>query len=315
MNSSTRKTSMMLSAIALPLALGLPLIASPIGASDACKKSASDALHSCNKGAISDFWLQRAKCQNLPTAQQRLQCIASALNELGEALEECDDQHDARLDVCDSLGGGIYHPEIDPDDFVPVIDNPFLPLLPGTTWIYEQKEQDGEVEHIEVTVTDVEKEILGVTCTEVRDVVSIGGEVVEDTRDWFAQDKCGNVWYFGELSLSYEDGELAGLSGSWEAGEDGAKPGIVMEAKPAVGDVYRQEFLIGEAEDIGGVLSLKKSVTVPYGTFTNCLKTEDYTPLEPGGLEHKFYALGVGLVLELDPESGDRTELIEIHYN
>ncbi len=299
--------------IALPFALALTPIA-PSGAQGACKKSAADAHHSCRKAAAAEFWLQRAKCLNLPSAQLRLECIADALHALDEAFDGCEEQLDARREVCESLGGGIYHPEIDPDDFVEVIDHPYLPFLPGASWVYE-KESDGEVERIEVTVTGETVEILGVTCTQVRDVVSIDGEVQEDTRDWFAQDECGNVWYFGEISLNFEDGEIASLSGSWKAGEDGAKPGIVMLAKPGVGDVYRQEFLIGEAEDVGGVLSLKQPVTVPYGSFKDCLQTEDYSPLSPGALEHKFYAQGVGLVLELDPESGERTELIEFHLD
>lgn len=289
-----------------------PLSAGPAGASkDPCEKAAGEALLACRKQATSDLWLQRAKCSNLPIFEDRVACTAAALAQYEEQVDLCWEQHSARLEVCAQLGGGYYAPQIRPEDFVPLIDNPYLPLLPGTTLIYE-KHSDGELEHIEVSVTDETKQILGVSCTVVRDVVWVDGELAEDTHDWFAQDKWGNVWYFGELSQGFEDGELVSLGGSWQAGEDGALPGIVMEASPQWGDVYRQEFLLAEAEDVGAVLSLTQSVSVPYGSFTGCLQTEDYTPLEPDALEHKFYALGVGLVLELDVESGERTELIAI---
>ena len=127
-----------------------------------------------------------------------------------------------------------------------------------------------------------------------------------------AQDVEGNVWYFGELSMEFEDGEPVGLEGSWEAGEDGAKPGIVMWANPEVGEVYRQEFFLTEAEDMGEVLSLDQTVTVPYGRFENCVMTKDFTPIEPDVEENKFYASGVGVVLEIDVESGERAELVDV---
>ena len=195
-----------------------------------------------------------------------------------------------------------------------LIDNPWLPLLPGTTRIYE-KETDEGLERIEFIVTSQTKQILGVECTVVHDIVTLDGVVIEDTFDWLAQDQDGNVWYFGELSFDYEDGEFVGSSGSWLAGEDSAKPGIVMFAAPQVGDTYRQEFAIAEAEDAASIASLGESVCVPYGSFTNCLRTEEFTPISPEVLEYKYYAQGVGLVLEVDPESGERTELIAIEFH
>jgi len=296
---------------ALPLALALPLVASPTGEQDPCERSAVETLKSCRNEAQSDFWLARAKCSNLPTKGERTDCVLDALEEMEDAFEECREQRDARLDVCDALGGGIYHPLIDPKDFVEVIDNPYLPLLPGTHFIYE-KEIDEGTERVDLFVTDQTKEILGVECVAVHDIESLDDEVVEDTIDWFAQDAHGNVWYFGEISISFEDGEIESLDGSWQAGRDGAKPGIIMRADPEEGDFYRQEFLIGEAEDVAEVLSLSAMVKVHYGAFERCLQTEESSPLEPGGFEHKFYAAGVGLVLELDPESGERLELIDV---
>lgn len=204
-----------------------------------------------------------------------------------------------------------YDPPFDPQDFAGgPIDNPLLPLIPGTIRTYEKETEDG----LETTVVEVlpdVKVILGVTCTVVRDTVSLDGELVEDTLDWFAQDDEGNVWYLGEDSKEYEGGVLVGTEGSWEAGVDGAEPGVVMFAQPRLFATYRQEFYEGEAEDMATVLALDEIVTVPAGTYGGCLQTEDFTPLEPGISEEKFYAPGVGLVLEVDDE-GVRSELVDV---
>jgi hypothetical protein len=195
-----------------------------------------------------------------------------------------------------------------------------LPLLAGTRWVYEGDTEDG-LETITVTVTDEIKEIeypeesgQVFACVVVRDVVELDGEVIEDTFDWYAQDNAGNVWYFGELSKNFEDGELVDIEGSWKAGVEGAIPGISMPAAPRVGSVCRQEYALGEAEDMATVVSLgQENVAVPYGEFSDTvLKTGEYTPIEPDAYEHKYYAPGVGMVLEVNPESGERVELIEM---
>jgi hypothetical protein len=205
-----------------------------------------------------------------------------------------------------------YPVTIDPANFVETVDNPYFPLTPGTTWVYEGL-SEGEQERNEVTVTDETKVILGVTCVVVRDIVLIDGEVVEDTLDWYAQDVDGNVWYFGEAVQDFEDGELVSTAGSWEAGVDGAQPGIIMLAEPAVGDSYQQELYEGEAEDKGKVVATGETVTVPYGTFEDVLVTEDINPFEPGKVEQKFYAPGIGLILAEYVQGGDeRIELIEV---
>ncbi|MDQ3939987.1 MAG: hypothetical protein M3238_01410 [Actinomycetota bacterium] len=196
-----------------------------------------------------------------------------------------------------------YEPAIDPADFVDVIDNLYLPLEPGTTFVYEGI-SDGEKETDTVLVTHKTKEILGVTCTVVKDVVRVDGQITEKTFDWYAQDRFGNVWYFGENSHEYEDGRPVNAAGSWEAGVDGARPGIVMLGDPEVGDRYRQEFYAGEAEDFGEVLRLDASVRVPFGDYEEVLVTADSTPLEPEVLEHKFYAPGIGLVMEKKVRGG-----------
>ena len=205
-----------------------------------------------------------------------------------------------------------YSPQIEPGEFTTDVDNPYLPLTVGTRWVYEATDDEGATERIVVEVTNRTKRVMGVDCLVVRDTVTVDGEVFEDTFDWFAQDADGNVWYFGEETREFEDGEVSS-AGSWEAGMDGAQPGIVMKARPRVGDDYRQEFYEGEAEDRAKVLALDEQVSVPFGSFDGVLKTEDVNPLEPGVVEQKFYARGVGLVQEEEVRGGSgRTELIEM---
>ena len=178
-----------------------------------------------------------------------------------------------------------YAPQIDPSNFVDKIDNRYMMFTPGTTFIYEGKTADGP-ERVETYVSHKTREVLGVKCTVVRDKAFLNGKLSEDTFDWYAQDKEGNVWYFGEDTKEYENGKVVSTKGSWEAGVDGAKPGIVMEANPRVGDSYRQEYYEGEAEDMAEVLSLDASglndaVSVPYGSFGDVLMTKEWNPLEP----------------------------------
>jgi hypothetical protein len=189
-----------------------------------------------------------------------------------------------------------YEPAIDPADFVEGIDNPYLPFEPGTEYIYEVV-TEGEHERDVITVTNKTKEIMGVTCTVVRDVESVKGKLAEKTFDWYAQDRYGNVWYFGEYSEAYEDGKVS-TEGSWEAGVDGALPGIIMLGDPQIGDRYRQEYFAGEAEDIGEVVKLDASIEVPFGSFTDLIVIEEWNPLEPKIYEDDYYAEGVGLVFE-----------------
>ena len=208
--------------------------------------------------------------------------------------------------------GETYNPTINPSDFVAKIDNKYFPLTPGTTFIYRGKAEGG-TERNEVYVTHKTKKIIGVTCIEVEDKVWVNDKLSEMTLDWYAQDKDGNVWYFGEDSKGYEKGVVVSTKGSWEAGVDGAKPGIIMLANPEVGKSYRQEYYKGEAEDMAEVLSLNESVIVPYGPFDNCLKTKDWTPLESGVVENKYFCPGIGEVLSVTVKGGsERTELTEI---
>ncbi len=210
-----------------------------------------------------------------------------------------------------SDGKSSYNPRIRPKDFVSTIDNPYLPFQPGNRWVYEKVTDEG-IERIVLEVSEETKRVQGVETTVVHDTVTLDDIIIEDTWDWYAQDKAGNVWYFGEDTHEYEDGVPVNSHGAWQAGVDGAKAGIVMLARPLVGDRYRQEYYAGEAEDMAKILSLTDTVDVPFGSFNGVLKTKDFTPLEPGVAEHKLYAKGVGVVLELSvTDGGARTELIE----
>ena len=201
--------------------------------------------------------------------------------------------------------------EIIPGNFISIIDNAYFPLIPGAEYTYHAETEDG-LEVITSTVTYDTKVILGVTTRVVYVREEVDGELLEETYDWYAQDKSGNVWYFGELAMEYEDGEVS-TEGSWEAGIDGALPGIIMLGNPEVGQAYAQERAPEVAQDMGRVLHVSKTVSVPYGTFPNCIKTADFNLLEPGSNEFKYYAPGLGLVLEVQPsDQQKRVELVSV---
>jgi hypothetical protein len=185
-----------------------------------------------------------------------------------------------------------------------------LPLTPGSTWVYESIGAE-EVERIEVVVLQETRDVMGVVSTVVRDTVTVEGELVEDTYDWYAQDAEGNVWYMGEETAEYENGEVISTAGAWEAGVDGALPGIVMQAEPEVGDAYRQEFYPGEAEDMAEVVRVGVAEELAEESFEDLVVIEEWTPLEPDVIEAKSYAAGVGVVLEEVIEGGSgRIELV-----
>jgi len=197
----------------------------------------------------------------------------------------------------------------DPSNFTTEINNPFMPLDGGTTLIY--KSLDGSTVDT-FQVTEKTKIIDGVRCVVVHDTTTVDGQLEEDTLDYFAQDKQGNVWYFGEDTKQIQDGHVVGTEGSFRSGVDGALAGIIMEAHPKVGDSYQQEVAPGVAEDQALVLSLNASAKVPFGSFHHLLQTAETTPLEPTALENKYYASGIGVVLTIDKVTGDREQLVAI---
>jgi membrane-associated phospholipid phosphatase len=212
----------------------------------------------------------------------------------------------------DSKSPDTYQPNVDPADFVSSIDNPYFPLIPGTVFHLRGETEDG-VETEAITVTECTKEVMGVRTTVINDVVKVDGKVVEATLDWYAQDVDGNVWYFGEDTAEYENGKIINRHGAWEAGVDGAQPGIIMSADPQVLDSYRQEYYEGEAEDMFWVVGTGESLSVPLGEFDDVVRVLEFNPLEPRVVVEKRYAPGIGLLVERALSGGkENVELLEI---
>jgi hypothetical protein len=205
---------------------------------------------------------------------------------------------------------------LDPADFTAEITNEYLPMKAGTRWVYREIDSDGEIAKVVLTATGVTRRIAnGIIARVVRDTVSVDGELIEDTFDWYAQDSDGNVWYLGEDTAEFEDGRLTTRAGSFEAGVDGALPGIAMPGSPADDMAYRQEYYAGEAEDNGEVISTQEMADVPTGHYDDVLLTRDTSGLEPDVLEFKLYAPGVGQILVYGVSGGGgREELLSMTH-
>lgn len=233
--------------------------------------------------------------------------LALALAALAFGLAACGGDEEAQPN---EPGGAPPPAELDPADFTATVTHPLVPLSSVRETVFEGTEQaDGEEVRIRIEsrVLDETDVVAGVpvAVVEVKDYED--GELVERTLDYYAQHADGSVWYFGERVDDYEGGEVAGHSGQWLAGEDGAQPGIFMPAEPAVGDEFEQERAPGVAEDRSTVLEVGVDASTPAGDFTACIRTEDFAPLDDV-TEHKVYCPGVGLVLEEPP--GGRIELV-----
>ena len=318
-----RRVTMLLVAAVAALAASGAAVAGGYGhgrhGAKACSTTSAAARLACGNEVADGYWIAIGNCTNLSDRHEQRDCREEALADWRAARKECGEQFKAREEVCAEIGQAPYDPEVDPENFVnplavggDVAPNSYLPLVPGTRYVYEN-EAAGESVVVEVTRDTLELE--GVECIVVRDVVrdSESGDLIEDTDDYFAQDVQGNVWYFGEIARNYEDGVLVDLEGSWRAGVDGAKPGVVMFAAPQVGDAYRQEFFLGDAEDLARVTSLAGSAESPYASCSStCLVTDEFTPIEPDVLENKFYLPGIGKILTLDPETGEQEVLVDI---
>ena len=209
-----------------------------------------------------------------------------------------------------ALPQGSEPVELDPANFSTRIDNPYFPLVPGDRHVFRETDRQTR-QRVIVSVSNRTRLIAdGVVARIVHDRVTERGRVVEDTFDWYAQDSAGNVWYLGEDTVECRNGRIQNRSGSFEAGVDGAQPGVIMPADPVPGLEYRQEYYAGEAEDRAKVLSVDEQTEVPFGHFTGVLLTKDLVPLEPRVSEYKMYGRGVGLLLAVTTSGGEGREVL-----
>ncbi|CAN5330979.1 hypothetical protein BH24PSE2_BH24PSE2_24820 [soil metagenome] len=303
------------------------------GSATACQKTVGNMAASCYLELREEFRETFANCLNFADAADRNACREEANDTLAEDGELCEDQRQARFEVCSVLGEERYAPDplldpsidfIDPDSIPSVhAPNSYFSLQAGRTLVLRAGEDFEEL--VVVHATGDTREIQGVSCRVVVDVASVVEEDEEEggieyvaeeiTDDWYAQDQIGNVYYCGELSRNFEDGTLDNLDGSFEAGKDFAKAGVLIKASPMVGDAYRQEFALGEAEDLVRYMSLDAVPSDDEGgenpafpcAPAGCLKTFEWNPLEPESTEFKYYLAGVGLVLAVPLEDGEIT--------
>lgn len=303
----------------------------------ACSATADSLYRACSFDVGDTLFTAIANCRNLSAEAARERCLDSARAAREDDAATCQDVRDARHATCELLGEDRYAPDplkaragamIDPSS-IPAVHapNPYVSLADGRTFVFRTG-QNGEETGV-VHVTGAVREIRGVPCRVVADVAvelaTDGGAAhytpLEVTDDWLAQDGAGNVYYCGELSRSYEDGVLRDLDGSFEAGRDSAKAGYLIKVAPAIGSAHRQEFALGEAEDVVRYLDLHASPSGAEGGENaafpcnrGCLKTLESTALEPGQAEHKYYRPGIGVVLTVGLEdgapSGDRETLV-----
>jgi len=205
-----------------------------------------------------------------------------------------------------------YRPEINPNDYVPGVDNPYFVLRPGTTYVYEGM-LDGEAKHIEAYVANEVKKILGVAVMQVRERVYVKGKLEEETLRYYAQDRDGNVWCFGRDRSEYQYGRVTGRKGSWEAGVNGAEPGIIMLGDASQREPYRQSYLEGETEDMAQIIKTGEAASTQSGTYKDVIIIKEWTQLKPGAVTWKYYARDVGMIIEVRKQGGSgEIDLAEI---
>jgi len=305
--------------------------ASPTKFRGFCTETAFTLHEACYAGLAADRLVRKAVCMHVADTDERAGCFADREEQRQEDKDLCDGQKLTRLQACKLLGEGRYDPPFEPalfdDPRTPTKPNPFYPLTVGNKWQYGGTE--GEVNTIEV-LNETKLLESGVRCLTVLDRVEKDGFATEVTDDWFATAKDGTTWYCGEETAVYEtfEGdepkteELVGIEGSFKAGRDGDKAGIIFLAKPKVGDVYLEEFSLGNAEDVTEILSTTYSFgqnaeldhLVPQEVATrfcngDCVMTKNYSLLEPGAFAHKLYAPGVGVIVEVELDSDTVVQL------
>lgn len=218
----------------------------------------------------------------------------------------------AVLPCAAALADEAYNPAINPADFSTTINNPLFTLPPGKLMVYETLTDEGP-ERVEIRIRNDVRKIMGVETLVYNDRVFVNNQLREETNDYLAQDGQGNVWYFGEAVDNYENGAFKDHAGSWIAGENGALPGIWIKGKQVVGDRYRMEFFKGEAEDMAEVVAIGVTVKVTAGTFDNCTKVYEFSPLEANAKEHKYYCPDVGgQALSEHLVEKNRVELVQV---
>lgn len=305
------------------------------GSRSACSATAAALFAACKSETMDDAFTAKAKCINVRDAGERAACIGELRAERDENTELCREQRDGRLEACDSLGEDRYDPDLSPalfdDPRSPTNPNPYFPLSIGDRWEFHTSTREVGV----VEIVDETKLIAGVTCIVARDRVEQAGDLVEFTDDWYCPAKNGDVWYFGEETKSFEffDGdnprlpELVSIDGSFKAQRDRDKPGIIFLATPKVGDVYIEEFSLGNAEDVTEILStmyafgtnpdLDQGVPQPLAERMctgDCVVTKNFSLLEPGIFARKYYARGIGVFLEVESE-GDVLQLVDCNFD
>ena len=324
----------------LPVVLvifGLPLTAHAddrdVGA---CSQSSRLMLSACRAEVQDDYYVETAKCLNESEFFERIECIGEARRSYREQRQFCGEQLEARLEACAAIGEAPYDPRFEPEDFetslaAVAIPNPYFPLAVGNRWIY------GGDEEIEINVLDETKLVDDVTCFVIRDVVTVDGQLVEDTNDWFAVSRVdGSVWYCGEEVKDYEyfEGdspsiaELVAIDGSFKVERDGARAGVVFPGYPAVGDVYRQEYSLGNAEDLAEIVSttygwgsdpeldeLVPRELADYLCRYDCVVVAETSAIDPDAFERKYFAPYIGFFLGTNPVDGESVQLLDCNFD
>jgi hypothetical protein len=313
-------------------------IVATAGAQHFCSQTAQTLFDACKSGVIEDFVVRNAVCLNINDVSERDECFSDSEDGRKEDNTVCREQRDWRLEACKLLGEERYDPDFDPADFDTDFHNlthpnPYFPLTIGNKWTYKDKVEN-ELNTIEIL--NQTKLIDGVTCVVSRDKVFKDGFLAENTDDWFAQKMDKNVWYCGEEVKDYEvfDGdhpkraELVSIDGSFKAGRDGDKPGIIALANPKKGDVYLEEFSLANAEDVTRILSNNYSFgknsdldhLVPQQLAermcsNDCIVTENFSLLEPGILARKYSARGIGVFLEIELDTNAVIQLVDCNFD
>jgi hypothetical protein len=323
-------------ALALPASAAEPTVNDLIAQGKFCTATATAAANACSNESRDDYWLGFGICINESDGRDRTECITDLQDSLDEAKDECAAQRKARVDLCKTLGEDRYDPEFEARDFDRDFrnltnPNPYFPLTIGNRWEYRSATEKNVVQ-----VTSATKLIDDVRCIVVRDEVFEDGFLTEGTNDWFAQAKDGTVWYCGEETAEFEtfEGdrpvkpELVSIEGSFKAGRDGAKPGIIFQANPRPGQTYIEESSLGTAEDSTFVIVVDYS----YGKYPNldilvppalarlmcahnCVVTRNRSSIEPGQFERKYYAPGIGVFLETAPQTGEVDRLVKCNFD